>query len=115
MVCFLAHGELVNPLLQNSVADTWGVRHFYGAARGDFNFGLDDVSIPIALAGGNVTGQHESSQRGHRNVVRAPDPRLEHSARPDGNFILAAIILDLACLGVAAYSSELNVQDAAGL
>src|SRR5260370_10340773 len=48
----------------------------------DFNLGLNDVFTPVALAGGNVSGQSEIRQCGHCDVVSASNARLQHATAP---------------------------------
>jgi len=80
------------------------------ATRANHDRRVDDVFFPVTLARRNVTGQRESSERRHRDVVRAPDARLEHAAAPDGDLVIARDSLDALCLRMTANAPELHVD-----
>ena len=82
---FLAHGDVLQEIVIEVVAEAGLVADRDGAVRRGFDGGHDDVALPVALAGRDVAGQHEIRQRGERDVVRAADARFEHAAAPDRN------------------------------
>src|SRR5215469_17302357 len=68
-----AGGEGVNAGGAGSEADTGRGENLDGAFGRDGYFGLNDVFVPIAGAGGNVAGQGKVRERGHGDVVGAAD------------------------------------------
>src|SRR5438270_13318675 len=54
-----------------------------GAPRRGFDSGLNDVLLPIALAGGDVAGQHEVGEGGESDIMRAADAGFKHATAPD--------------------------------
>ena len=90
------------------------LRHADRALRSDFNFRLDDVLLPVAGAGGNVSGKVKFGKRGERDVVRAADAGFEHASAPDGNAVLLAKIVDAAHAIVSADAAKLDIDNLAG-
>ena len=82
--------------------------------RRNFDFRLDDVFGPVALAGGNIARKRKVWQRRHRDVVRAPDARFEHAAAPHRDRVRLAQIVHLPRGRVPAHAPELDVDDLAG-
>src|ERR1700760_2791679 len=111
---FGARRELFDEVHLQVVADTRRCRNRDRAARRNFDFGLDDVFDPVALAGGDVAGKREVGQRRKRDVVRAADAGFEHAAAPDRDAAFLAEIVNAANHGVPANAAELDVDDFAG-
>src|SRR5271167_128625 len=109
-----AFGERFDAIQSRGVADSRRGGDFYGALRGDFHFGFDDVFGPVAAAGGDVAGKSEIGERGHGYVVGAADAGFEHAAAPDGNGLIFAEIVDAAGGGVSADAAEFHIDDFAG-
>ena len=76
--------------------------------------GLDDVALPVALAGRDIAGQHEIRQRGERDVVRAPDAGFQHAAAPHRDAGGLRDIVHALGLAESAHAAQLDVDDAAG-
>src|SRR4029077_4227446 len=71
---------------------------------------LDDVLGPVAVAGGDVTGQSEIRQGRQRDVTGAADAGLEHAAAPDGQPRIRSDVMDAARLGEATDLPELDID-----
>ena len=91
----LPHRQLFDPLQIGRVPQPRRLGNVNRPLRAHRNFRVNDVFGPIALAGGNITGQGESRQRGHGDVVGAADAGLEHAAAPHRNVAGAANVVDL--------------------
>ena len=74
----------------------------------------DDIALEVAAAARDVSGQGEAGEAGQGHVVGPADPRLEHSAAPEGHPALDAEVVDAQGLAVAAHPADLHVDDAAG-
>lgn len=109
----LAHGQCVKSRQINFESDARCVGRCNCATRADDHRRLDNVFFPIARAGGHVAGQTETSESGHRDVVRATDPRFEHAAAPDRNVSFARHLLESLCFSVTADAAEFDVYDLA--
>src|SRR3984957_1605850 len=109
-----AFGERFDAVQARRVADAGRSGNFYRALSGDFDLRLDDVFGPVAAAGGNIAGQREIRQRGHGEVVRAPDAGFQHASAPDWNGFLLAEIVDPAGGCVASDAAEFHIDDFAG-
>ena len=79
----------------------------------DLNSGFDNVFMPVAFRGGDVTRECKAGERRHCNVMGPAYARLEHAAAPDRNFGIAAGLLDQFCLRVAAHTAEFYIDDLA--
>src|ERR1044072_5754876 len=66
--------------------------------------------MPVAGAGRNVSGQRESLERGHRDVMRPADAGFEHAAAPNRDVVLTTDAFDLLRLRMAADASKLKVD-----
>ena len=109
-----AGGDGVDAIGAGSEANAWGGGDFDGALGRDGDFGVDDVFVPVAGAGGDVAGERKVGQGGHGDVVGATDAGFEHAAAPIGDGIFLAEILDAFGLQVTADAAELDVDDFAG-
>src|ERR1700726_13868 len=83
-----ADGERLDAVAQHLEASAGGVGHGDLALGAYGDGGLDDVLVPVAAGGGDIAGEREVGQRGERDVVRAADAGLKHTAAPDGNATL---------------------------
>src|SRR5262245_62128805 len=108
-----AYGKRFDTRHVNREPNSGSFGRFDHAARTDFNRWFDDVFFPVTRAGRNVSRQSETGKRRHRDVVRAPDSRLEHAATPNRNLLLARYLLDSLRLRMAADATELDVDDLA--
>src|SRR5882762_6687900 len=79
---FFAHGKLVDAIHPRRKADPRPGWHANGPLGRHRYFRFDDVLMPITSARRHVARQNKIRQSGQRNVVRAPDPRLQHSPAP---------------------------------
>src|SRR5262249_4235193 len=111
--CFFANRQLIDAFCAHSVPEPVAARNHDGALWSDFDFGLDDVLFPIALAGGNIAGEDEAGQGGHGDVVSATDAGFQHAAAPYGNLQGTAEIFNLAGFGVATDATKLDIDNAA--
>src|SRR5712692_11293041 len=107
---FFAHGELLDAIQPRRKTDPRTPRHANRSLRRHRHFRLDDVFMPVTPAGGHVPGQNKIRQRGKRDVVRAPDPGLQHPAAPDRNSVRLAKVVNLLCHRVTADASQLDVD-----
>src|SRR6266568_8164969 len=82
--------------------------------RRDRNFRIDDVFIPVAFAGSNITREGEIGKGRECDIVRAADAGFEHAAAPDGDAVTLAEIVDAPRNGVTADTAKLDVDDLAG-
>src|SRR5712671_2177504 len=110
---FFAHGKLVDAIHPRRKANTRPGWHPNGSLRRYGHFRLDDVLMPITPAGGHIPGQNKVGQSGQRNVVRAPDPRLQHPAAPHRNALRLAKIVNPLRHRVPAHTPHLDVDDLA--
>src|SRR6266446_29533 len=111
---FFARGELLDAIQPRREADPRARRDADRTLRRHLHFRLDDVFMPITAAGGYVAGQNKIWQRGNRDVVRAPDSGLQHTAAPHGNGIRLAKVVNLLRHRVTANASQLDVNNFAG-
>src|SRR5579864_9439016 len=96
------------------IAETRRMGDTNRAPRSNFHFRLDNVFVPIALAGGHVTGEGIAGKGRGGNVVGTADATFEHAAAPRGNVVTKTESLNLAGTGVAAHPAELDVHDPSG-
>src|ERR1700719_4001132 len=111
---FFANRQFLDCVQPRLVADARTCRHANGSLRRDGHFRLDNIFIPVSLAGGHVTGQREIRQRGYCNVVRAPNPGLQHPPAPHRHLLRLAKIMDFFRHRVPAYAARLYIDDLAG-
>src|ERR1035441_1529432 len=71
-----------------------------------------DVALPVPLAGRHVSRQHEVLQGSQRNVMRAPDPGLQHAAAPHRYASRMGYVVNLLGFGKSSHASQLNIYDA---
>src|SRR6267142_5126981 len=107
---FFAHGKLVHAIHPRRKANTRPGWHPNGSLRRYRHFRLDDVLMPITPAGGHIPGQNKIRQSRQRNVVRAPDPRLQHPAAPYRHALRLAKIMNLFRHRVSAHPPHFNVD-----
>src|SRR5262249_62028931 len=72
------------------------------------------VSIQLSFARRRTGGAREVRKRGKSNFMEGPDARLEHPAAPHRYLRPLGYIVDRNCFTEAAYTSDLDVDDAAG-
>src|SRR5689334_255068 len=87
---FFAHCELLDAIQPRRKADPGTCGHLNRSQRRYRHFRLDDVFMPVTPARGYIAGQNKIRQRRNRNVVRAPDSGLQHSAAPHRNSLRLA-------------------------
>src|SRR5437868_11469036 len=75
---FFAHGELLDAIHSRRKADPRAGWHANGPLDRYRYFWLDNVLMPITPARRHVARQNKIRQSGQRNIVRAPDSRLQH-------------------------------------
>lgn len=83
------------------------------AARGHFDFGLDNVLSPITAAGGDVPRQRETRQAGHGDIVRSSNARFEHASAPERDAVFQTDVVHLARAGVPTNSAQFDIHDPA--
>ena len=110
----LPNRDLPYILVVQFVAESGLVTDHDGAARRSLDRRLNDVPLPITLAGRYVPGQHEIRQGCERNIVRPADPRFKHSAAPYGDSRRLRHIVHAPRLRESTDPSELDIDDAAG-
>src|ERR1700756_4368215 len=81
----LPHGEFLDSVQPRRKADPRLAWHANGSLRRHGHFRFDDVFMPISAARRHVARQNKIGQARKRNVVRASDPGLQHSAAPYRN------------------------------
>src|ERR1035437_2200865 len=108
------HRDAAHEIEIDGVAETGFVAQRDGAVRRGFDGGLDDVPFPVALAGGDVAGEHEVRQAGECHVVGAPDAGLQHATAPDRDAGGLGDIVYTFGLAESGDAAELDVDDAAG-
>jgi hypothetical protein len=80
----LANRQSVHQISPHLIAAARSIGNSDLARRGDRNFRLNDVFFPIAGGSGYIAGQSEVLQCRQRDIVRAADAGLQHSAAPNG-------------------------------
>lgn len=70
---FLADGDAGDAVQARDKTNSGAVGHLNRAARSDGDLGSDYIFVPIALAGGYVSGERKVRQRGHRDVLGSAD------------------------------------------
>src|SRR5262249_18715763 len=96
------------------VAEAGLIADFEGAPRSGFDGWLNDVLLPIALAGGDVTGKNEIGEGGERDVVRASDAGFEHAAAPHRDARGLRHVMHTLGFGKATHAAQFDINDAAG-
>src|SRR5215471_10708049 len=107
------NGEPVDSLAADLISEPGSLRDVDGATWGDFNLRLDDVLIPVAATGGNVTGQRKSGKGRHRDVVGAADAGFQHATAPYGDPQGAAQVVDATRFRVSADPAKFDVDNPA--
>ena len=113
IVFITAHGDLFDEIALYRVTKTGINGNADGALVGDFDGRLDDVFIPITVAGRNISRQGEARQRRHSNVMGPADSGFEHSATPHRDATLEAGGLHQFRFGMSADAAEFKVDNAA--
>src|SRR5690242_7806148 len=110
----LTDRELLDAAGADLVAEAGRLRNVDDAVGRYPDFGIDDVLIPIALAGADVARPDESSLSRHGDVMGASDSGFDHAAAPNGSAAGSAVRLNKAGFAVTADAAEFDVDDAAG-
>src|SRR5882757_7097761 len=110
---FFAHGKLFDAIHPRRKANARPGWHPNGSLRRHGHFWLDDVLMPITPARRHVARQNKIRQSRQRNVVRAPDPRLQHPAAPHRDALGLAKVMNPLRHGVSAHSPHFDVDDLA--
>src|SRR5258705_5249434 len=92
---FFAHGKLVDAIHPRRKANPRAGWHANGSLRRHRYFWFDNVLMPITPARRHVARQNKIRQSRQRNVVRAPNPRLQHPAAPHRDALGLAKIMNL--------------------
>src|SRR5258706_7837894 len=93
------------------IAETRRVGNANGSLRGNFDFRLNHIFDPVALAGGDIARQGIAGQGRNRDIVRAADATFEHAATPSRNIPGEAIRLHRARAGMSADAAKFDVDD----
>src|ERR1700686_4610685 len=104
---FFANRQFFNGVQPRLVSDSRTRRHANGSSRRNRDFRLDDVFMPITAACSHISRQREIWAGGYRNVVRAPDPRFQHTAAPHRHLARLAKIMDFLRNRVPAHAPHL--------
>src|ERR1700730_2871522 len=80
---FLLGGPAFDQVAANMIAESGRGGDRNRAAGGDFYRRINDVFLPIALAGRYVSGQRVAGERRDGDVVGSTDAGFEHAAAPD--------------------------------
>src|SRR5579859_1581155 len=110
---FFANREFLDGVQPRRESDSRARGHANGALRRDGYFRLDDVLVPVAPARGHVARQRKIRQRRKRDIVRPPNPGLQHPAAPHRHMLRLADVVDLLRYRVPAHASHLDVDDLA--
>src|SRR5712672_4312081 len=110
---FFADGELLDAIHPRHKADPRAGWHANGPLRRHRYFWLDNVLMPITPARRHVARQNKIRQSGQRNVVRAPNPRLQHPAAPHRDALGLAKVMNLLRHRVPAHAPHLDVNNLA--
>src|SRR5712672_4088110 len=110
---FFAHGKLVDAIHPQRKANTRPGWHPNGSLRRYGHFRLDNVLMPITPARRHVARQNKIRQSRQRNVVRAPNPRLQHPPTPHRDALGLAKIMNLLRHRVPAHAPHLDVNNLA--
>src|SRR6266478_2885075 len=108
---FFACGELLDAVRSGHKADPRARRDADRALRRHRHFRLDDVFMPVTAARRHVAGQNKIRQSRKRDVVRAPDPGLQHPTAPHRNSFCLAKVVNLLRHRVTADAPELDVHN----
>jgi len=109
-----ADSELINQLRTHSISEARSLGHVNCAACGHLHFRLDDVLIPVALAGGNVAWKSKCWECGHGDIMCPSNSGLQHPSAPDWDPVRAAYVVNTPGLCVSANSAEFDVNDTTG-
>src|SRR5258708_37830040 len=110
---FFAHGKLVDAIHPRRKANPRAGWHANGSLRRHRYFWFDNVLMPITPARRHVARQNKIRQSGQRNIVRAPNPRLQHPPAPHRNALRLAKIMNLLRHRVPAHAPHFDVDDLA--
>src|SRR6266851_7959740 len=108
---FFARGELLDAVQLGHNADARARRHANRPLRRHRHFWLDDVFVPVTAARRHVPRQNKIRQSRKRNIVRAPDPGLQHPTAPHRNSFCLAKVVNLLRHRVTADAPELDVDN----
>src|SRR5215471_3276324 len=106
--------ESLNESALDSVSEAYGLGRRNRSFRRNLDLGLDNVFMPVAVAGRNVPGQLEIRQSRHGDIVSASDTGFQHPTAPDRNGMLQANIVYHAGPIVSAHTPEFDVDNSAG-
>ena len=109
-----SYAEPVDQFTLHGIAQAGTGRSANRTVGADVDFGFDNVFAPIATTGGNVSGESESRQRGHSDVMSAADSRFQHAAAPHRDAAVEADIVYSSSPGVSADTSEFNIDNFTG-
>src|SRR5215469_5064070 len=110
----LPHRDGADEVEIERVTETAIIADGDSSLRRNLDGGMDDVALPITLAGRDVAGQREVRQGGKGDVVGAADSRFQHAAAPNGDACGLRHIVDALRFAEAAYAAQLDINDAAG-
>src|SRR5258707_3445454 len=102
-------GPTFDKFTPDMIAETRRVGNANGSWRRNFQFGLNNVFHPIALAGRDIAGKRISRQGRDGDVMCAADTTLQHPTAPSGNVLGEAVRLHGTRAGMTANATELNI------
>src|SRR5579863_639459 len=91
---FFPHREFFDQVAARLETDARPRWHANRALCRHCHFRLDNILMPVAPAGSNVSRQGEIGKCRKRDVVCAPDTGLKHASAPHRHSILLAQIVD---------------------
>src|ERR1700738_94619 len=91
---FFANRQFLDCVQPWLISDARTHGHAHGSLRRDRHFRVDNIFMPVPLARGHVARQSEVWQRRYSNIVRAPNPRLQHAPAPHRYLFRLAKIVD---------------------
>lgn len=97
----------------NFIAETYAIGKVNRSVSAYLHRRLDNILLPVPLAGGHITRQRKIRQRGQRDVVGPADSTFEHPTAPNRNVMGLADIVDPLRLGKPAHAAELDIDNAA--
>src|SRR5258708_37627322 len=93
---FLFRGPAFDEVTADMIAESGRRRDLNRAARGDFDWRIDDVLFPITFAGGDIARECVARQGRDRDVVWPADAAFEHAATTRADVSGEALSPDLA-------------------